>query len=49
MYTAASDTWRHLPALPFADGANASCTGAADGYIYFTDGDTGSFARLKIR
>jgi hypothetical protein len=49
VYTEATDTWSQFsPSLPFAHGDSAACTISADGYLYFTNGETGDFARIKI-
>jgi len=49
VYTESSDSWSQFsPSLPFAHGDSAACTISADGYLYFTNGETGQFARIKI-
>jgi len=36
------------PEFTFSHGDSAACTVSADGYLYFTNGTTGQFARIKI-
>ncbi len=47
MYTAATNMWSQLPWLPTLHGSSSSCT-VANGYLYFSNGDDMSFARLKL-
>jgi len=49
VYTEATDSWSQFsPSLPFAHGDSAACTISDDGYLYFTNGSTNQFARIKI-
>jgi len=47
-YDTRTDTWKAVPDLPFNHGCNGACTVTDDGWLYLTDGDTTSLARLKL-
>ncbi|MGA3281416.1 MAG: hypothetical protein ABSD50_10590 [Smithella sp.] len=49
VYTEATDSWSQFsPSLPFSHGDSAACSISDDGYLYFTNGSTNQFARIKI-
>jgi hypothetical protein len=48
-YDTKTDTWKAIPDVPFTDhGCDGACTVSDDGWLYFTDGETGNFSRLPL-
>jgi sugar lactone lactonase YvrE len=49
MYTAETNTWTSFPKdIPFNQGGSNACSIAADGWLYFGDGNAHNFARIKV-
>jgi len=49
-YDIQTDSWKRIPDVAFSNhGCAGACTVSDDGWLYFTDGESGEFSRLQLQ